>query len=92
LREMPPITSIKIDQSFIAGLGQNESDAAVVGALITLAQALDLSCVAEGIETESQLDWVRNAGCDTGQGYYFSRPFPPESLTEGTHSSSSISS
>ncbi|HYM57049.1 MAG TPA: EAL domain-containing protein [Solirubrobacteraceae bacterium] len=77
IRELPPVDIIKVDRSFIAGLGRNESDAAVVTAVLGLARSLGVSAVAEGIETEDQLGRLRGLGCDVGQGFFFARPQPP---------------
>jgi diguanylate cyclase (GGDEF)-like protein/PAS domain S-box-containing protein len=76
IRELPPVDVIKIDRSFVAGLGQEESDGAVVSAVLTLARTLGLAVVAEGVETEAQLGLLRELGCDIGQGFYFARPQP----------------
>ena len=68
----------KIDQSFVAPLGQDEAphSLAVVGAILALAHSLGLEVVAEGIETEQQLRVLRAMGCVYGQGYLFGRPHP----------------
>ncbi|HYG56515.1 MAG TPA: GGDEF domain-containing phosphodiesterase, partial [Symbiobacteriaceae bacterium] len=71
-----PFNCIKIDRSFMHGLGQDEESAAIVAAMIDLARALGLEVVAEGIETELQLDVLRALGCGKGQGYLLSRPLP----------------
>ena len=76
IRELPPVDVIKIDRSFVSGLGEEESDGAVVGAVLTLAQSLGLTVVAEGVETEEQLRLLRELGCAIGQGFYFARPQP----------------
>ncbi len=80
IRELPPIDVIKIDRSFIAGLGESVYDAAAVKAMITLADSLGLALVAEGIETDTQLEELRKLGCPIGQGFYFLRPTPPDGL------------
>jgi len=69
-----PIDAIKIDQGFIAGLGTDRADALLVEAIIQVAHGLDLSVVAEGVETASQLATLRNLGCDAAQGYLLARP------------------
>lgn len=69
-----PIDSLKLDRSFIAGLGKDPEDTAIINAVIGFAQALDLSVTGEGIETVEQLMELRRLGCDRGQGYYFARP------------------
>ena len=67
---------IKVDRSFTAGLGRNESDSAVVIAVLSLARSLGLTAVAEGVETEAQLVQLLDLGCDVGQGFHFGRPQP----------------
>jgi|GEM_PF-931603 len=69
-----PIDSLKLDRSFIAGLGQNPEDTAIIRAVIEFAKALNLSVTGEGIETAEQLVGLRRLGCDDGQGYYFAKP------------------
>lgn len=76
IRELPPVDVIKVDRSFTAGLGRNESDAAVVNAVLSLARSLGLTAVAEGIETADQRDRLQGLGCELGQGFYFARPAP----------------
>jgi diguanylate cyclase (GGDEF)-like protein/PAS domain S-box-containing protein len=71
-----PVDTLKIDRSFIANLGEDLEDTAIVRALTAFAQTLNLSVTAEGIETPEQLQHLRDLGCDTGQGYLFSRPLP----------------
>jgi EAL domain-containing protein (putative c-di-GMP-specific phosphodiesterase class I) len=73
-----PIDSVKIDRSFIRGLPESSEDVAIVGAVIELGHALNLSVVAEGVETSDQLGNLQNAGCDTAQGFLFSRPEHPD--------------
>jgi EAL domain-containing protein (putative c-di-GMP-specific phosphodiesterase class I) len=80
IRELPPVDVIKVDRSFTAGLGRNESDGAVVNAVLGLARSLDLTAVAEGIETAEQLDRLQELGCDVGQGFYFARPQPADEI------------
>jgi len=79
-----PVDFLKIDRSFIAGLGQDtdgvSKDAEIVLAMIDLTHALGLKAVAEGVETAEQLAQLRNMGCDFAQGYYFSEPLPSEEL------------
>ena len=69
------VHKLKIDQSFVRGLASNDADsAAIVGAIIQLAHNLKLRTVAEGVETDLQLGFLRNHGCDEVQGYYLGRP------------------
>ncbi|TVR63914.1 MAG: EAL domain-containing protein [Candidatus Competibacteraceae bacterium] len=72
------VQTLKIDQSFVRGLPGGTDSAAIVRAIIQLAHSLKLATVAEGVETDAQLAFLRNHGCDQVQGYYFSRPVPAE--------------
>jgi diguanylate cyclase (GGDEF)-like protein len=69
-----PVDKLKIDRSFVAGLGKNARDAALVDAMISVAEKLGIAVVAEGIETAEQADILRTLGCEYGQGYFFGRP------------------
>jgi EAL domain-containing protein (putative c-di-GMP-specific phosphodiesterase class I) len=71
---------IKIDRSFVAGLPAR-INTAVISSIITLAASLDMSVVAEGVETEEQKDALQALGCGFSQGYLFHRPAPAETLT-----------
>jgi diguanylate cyclase (GGDEF)-like protein len=73
-----PIDCVKIDRSFVRGLPESSEDVAIVGAVIELGHALNLSVVAEGVETSDQLGNLQTAGCDTAQGFLFSRPEHPD--------------
>ncbi|WP_447979818.1 putative bifunctional diguanylate cyclase/phosphodiesterase [Candidatus Nitrospira bockiana] len=77
-----PVKVLKIDQSFVRGLGRSAEDAAIVKALIMLAHNLRLKVIAEGVETREQLSFLRAHGCDGVQGYLFSPPLAAEALTE----------
>ncbi len=72
-----PISTIKIDRSFVSGLGQSDHDEAIVNAVTQLARTLGLRVVAEGVETEAQFAFLSRVGCDYSQGYLFGRPQPP---------------
>jgi diguanylate cyclase (GGDEF)-like protein/PAS domain S-box-containing protein len=80
-----PVDFLKIDRSFIAGLGQDTNgaskDAEIVSVMIDLTHALGLEAVAEGVETSEQLARLRNMKCDLAQGNYFSEPLPSEALS-----------
>lgn len=76
-----PIDTLKIDQSFVRGLPGDSNDTAIAKAIISLAGNLNLSVIAEGVETVEQLDFLRAAGCDEIQGYYYSRPLSEEDFT-----------
>jgi diguanylate cyclase (GGDEF)-like protein/PAS domain S-box-containing protein len=69
-----PVEAIKIDRSFVSGLGNNADDSAIVDAVVRLGSALNLTVVAEGVETKAQAVALRELGCDRGQGYLFGRP------------------
>lgn len=71
-----PVDALKIDRAFVAGLGRDDGDAAIVAAVIGLAHTLGLRVVAEGIETTEQVGLLRAMGCEQGQGYRFGRPQP----------------
>jgi len=73
-----PVESLKIDRSFIDGLGRESEDTSIVEAIIRLAHALELSAVAEGVETPTQLETLRALDCDNAQGYLLGRPQPAE--------------
>lgn len=77
-----PIDKLKIDQSFVRRIDTDHASRAVIDAVIALANSLELELVAEGIETESALQYLRERGCQLGQGYYFSRPLPQLALGE----------
>ena len=71
-----PIDKIKIDQCFVRNLPQDQEAAAVIRAVMTLADSLNKTVVAEGIETDDQAWLLALAGCQVGQGYHFGRPMP----------------
>ena len=77
-----PLDVLKVDKSFVDGLGKSKGDTAIVGAVINLAHTLDLRVIAEGVETESQLEVLRDLGCDYAQGFLFSRPVPEAELAK----------
>jgi EAL domain-containing protein (putative c-di-GMP-specific phosphodiesterase class I) len=75
-----PVDTLKIDRSFVNGVLKDASDAALVRAILALAQALRLSVVAEGVESPAQAEFLHTNGCPCGQGFWFSRPLRPEDV------------
>jgi diguanylate cyclase (GGDEF)-like protein len=71
-----PVDGIKIDRSFVQGLGPGTSDRAIAAAIVALGHSLGLEVVAEGVETEEHLSVLRDLGCDTAQGFLFGEPLP----------------
>ena len=76
-----PIDKLKIDQSFVRDIPYDSNDMEIAAAIIALARNLHLEVLAEGVETEEQLAFLCERGCNTCQGYLFSRPVPAEELT-----------
>ncbi len=77
-----PISKLKLDRSFIMGLPTDLDDTKIVTAMITLAHGLDLTVIAEGVETREQLAWLEDAGCDEIQGYFFNAPMCAADFTD----------
>jgi EAL domain-containing protein (putative c-di-GMP-specific phosphodiesterase class I) len=77
-----PLDRLKIDRSFVKDVTVDSDDAAITAAIVAMARTLGLKTIAEGVETEAQLKFLKSLGCDEGQGYYFSRPLPPEALAD----------
>lgn len=77
-----PIEELKIDRSFIVDLPDSKSDAAIVRAIIALADGLELDLVAEGVETEQQMRFLNENGCNTIQGYYYSKPLTADQFRQ----------
>lgn len=76
-----PLDMLKIDRSFVAGVGSNTYDRAIVKATIDMAHAVGLTVVAEGVETGEQEDYLRGCGCDQAQGYLYAWPQPAHAIT-----------
>jgi len=81
LRELP-IDRVKIDRSFVSRCLTDRSSAAILVSVAHLAHDLGLEVVAEGVETQAQLDFVKAVGCDAAQGYHLARPLPIDECTE----------
>jgi diguanylate cyclase (GGDEF)-like protein/PAS domain S-box-containing protein len=75
-----PIHKLKIDKSFVDGLADNPEDQAIVSAIIGIANGLGFKTIAEGVETDEQLNFLRQHGCDAYQGFLFSKPVPAEEV------------
>jgi diguanylate cyclase (GGDEF)-like protein/PAS domain S-box-containing protein len=76
-----PVDTLKVDRSFVAGLGKDEYDDVLVSGIINMASGLGLTVVAEGVETSQQLARLHMLGCSRAQGNYFSKPLAPEEVT-----------
>jgi EAL domain-containing protein (putative c-di-GMP-specific phosphodiesterase class I) len=77
-----PIDALKIDQSFVSQITATSAETSIVTAVISMAQNLKLRVIAEGVETIEQKDFLQAHDCDEAQGYYFSRPVPPEQFAK----------
>lgn len=77
-----PIDKLKVDRFFVVSLEEESQSRSIVSAIIALANSLGLEVVAEGVETDHQVEFLRAHGCERAQGYYFSRPISSESLRE----------
>ncbi|WP_082584298.1 two-component system response regulator [Noviherbaspirillum sp. Root189] len=83
-----PVDALKIDRSFVSGIGQDSNDTALVTAIISMANSLRLKVLAEGVETLEQVDFLQSHGCPSAQGYYYSKPVSAEAFTELLHQQS----
>ncbi len=77
-----PVQILKLDRLFVAGLGESAEDETIAGSVIHLAHELGLEAVAEGVETIGQLRTLSSLGCDLAQGFYWSKPRPPEEIEQ----------
>ncbi len=77
-----PLDKLKIDRSFIRDLPRDANDVAITQAIIAISSKLGLAVIAEGVETREQFEFLRNNGCNQIQGFYFSRPRPPQEIID----------
>ncbi len=80
-----PIDSLKVDKSFVMDLHQDENDQAITRGVIALGHSLQLKIIAEGVEGQAHEEFLTDKGCEMAQGYYYSRPIPPESIRSVAH-------
>jgi EAL domain-containing protein (putative c-di-GMP-specific phosphodiesterase class I) len=80
-----PVTGLKLDKSFLMGVPDEPDANAITCAVISLARDLGLSVTAEGVEHPEQTNFLRDAGCDTFQGFLFAKPMPPDAALEWLH-------
>ena len=73
-----PLDQLKIDQSFVADVLTDPNDASIAQTIVALGRGLGLAVIAEGVETEAQKNFLLQAGCETYQGYLFSKPIPAD--------------
>jgi EAL domain-containing protein (putative c-di-GMP-specific phosphodiesterase class I) len=78
--KMLPIDRLKMDMQFVQGISTNYMDDAIAKVIIQLGRSLELKVIAEGVETEQQLDYLTNQVCDEVQGYYYYKPMPAEEI------------
>ncbi|OGB23610.1 MAG: hypothetical protein A3I66_24135 [Burkholderiales bacterium RIFCSPLOWO2_02_FULL_57_36] len=76
-----PLDHLKIDRTFVKEIRHDGEDGAIIAAIVSMAHELGLSVIAEGVETEDQVAFLRNTGCDIMQGYYFAEPMPADRMT-----------
>ena len=77
-----PLSALKIDRSFVAGILQQGGDATIVRTIIEMAHTLGLAVIAEGVESEGQKHFLRGLGCEQAQGYLFGRPVDADGMAE----------
>ena len=77
-----PLDHLKIDRTFLKDATRSENDAAITKAIIAMAHSLDLQVVAEGVEMDAQMAFLRENGCDMAQGYLISDPIPADAFTK----------
>ena len=76
-----PLDRIKIAKPFVSGIEKNEKDAAIVSLIIALSKRIDVKVIAEGVETQAEVDFLRREGCDEIQGFYYYQPLAAADAT-----------
>ncbi|MDJ1183600.1 EAL domain-containing protein [Roseofilum sp. BLCC_M143] len=87
-----PVNYLKVDKSFVSNMRKNSKNYKIVQAIIGLSNQLQIDAIAEGIETQEQLQWLEEMGCELGQGYLMSKPKTPEEITDLLRQSQSVRS
>ena len=77
-----PVDVLKMDRKFVRNIEESETDRRLVNLILDIARCLNVPVVAEGVETQEQIDLLREGGCNYVQGFFFSRPLPPEQFEE----------
>jgi EAL domain-containing protein (putative c-di-GMP-specific phosphodiesterase class I) len=77
-----PLGALKIDRSLVKGILEDNRHKEIIQAIVSLTSRLNISVVAEGVETQEQVDYLKLAGCIMGQGYFFSEPLPAETTSQ----------
>lgn len=80
-----PIHALKIDRSFVSGIGSDQDDMAITGAIVDMAHALRLKVIAEGVETEEQANFLESLGCNSAQGYFYGEPREADEFSQLLH-------
>ena len=86
-----PINTLKMDRSFVEGI-KSTGDNSIINAIISMAKGLNLDLIAEGVENQTQIEHLSNAGCNLAQGYFYSRPIPEDELLQLIKSQASLTS
>ena len=87
-----PLNALKIDKNFVQSVEANDRGGPIANMVISLGKSLGLDVIAEGVETEGQLEYLRNEGCDIAQGYLYARPESPDDTTNWLLTNQRISS
>jgi EAL domain-containing protein (putative c-di-GMP-specific phosphodiesterase class I) len=86
-----PMDYLKIDRSFVMNIGNNTSDQAIIKAIVAMAQSLNIKVIAEGVETEEQLKFLQQCGCEAVQGFLYHTPQPAHEVSKSLASNTTVS-